>query len=453
MRPAITNAPHVPRARALIDAPAMVRNPLEVFERYRTTRGPTFTVHMGGGRPVIVSTDPGFAQHVLQKNWDNYQMSDIRVKRMGEFQGQGLLNSHGEAWKKKRKFLAPGFHPERLSALVPVQEQVLNDSLARLDAEAARGVVDISRIILWINFRLFGKSVFGSSMADDEIEHIASTIKAVQGFIVHQIVKPYMVPWYRLSGRSRRYQALRLDAEQVARRYIARRRREGRGGGDLLELMLNTPYPEPGQRMNEDQILVEALQLFVAGNETSPTALSWTFYLLGQHPSFITAMREEVDAVFGEGPLTFEGLQRLHLTRQILDEALRLYPSFWMMDRVAQQDDRIGSIRVPAGLTVLIYLFGLHRNTAVWTNPETFDPARFDKEAKKGRSPFAYLPFGGGPRKCIGSSMAIVQMLMVLATLVRRYDFELASSRPVEIQPMMILHPKSAIEMRVTRIR
>ncbi len=449
----ITNAPHVPRGRAFLDARAMVRDPLRVFERYRNDLGPTFTVHMGGGRPAIVSTDPEFVQHVLQKNSRNYQMSDIRVKRMGEFQGQGLLNSHGDAWRKKRRFLGQGFSPSRIAELVPLQERVLQDSLALLDEAAAQGPVDIARIVLWINFRLVGKAVFGSRMTDGEIEHIASTIQTIQGFIVRQIVQPYMIPWYRVSGQSRHYQEMRIEADQVARNYIvARRRAEGVEGGDLLEIMLDTPYPEPGKTMSDEQILVEALQLFVAGNETSPTALSWALYLLGQHPHLFAAMREEINGVFGNGPLTFEGLHQLRLTRHVLEETLRLYPSFWIIDRVALEDDQIGPIHIPAGLIVLTYLYGLHRNPDVWAEPEVFDPSRFEAHAKKARSPFAYLPFGGGPRKCIGSSMAIVQMLLVLVGLVRRYDFELTSTDPVEIKPMMILHPKGAIEMRVTRV-
>ena len=380
-------------------------------------------------------------------------MSDIRVKRMGEFQGQGLLNSHGEAWRRKRRFLGQGFTPARIAELVPMQERVLAESIRHLDELVQGGPVDVGRIVLWINFRLFGRSVFGSDMTDEEIAHIASTIKTVQAFIVRQIVQPYMIPWYRLTGQSRHYQSMRLDAEKVPRNYIATRRDGVRSDGrDLLEIMLETPYPEPGETMSDAQVLVEALQLFVAGNETSPTALSWALYLLAQHPHIVAAMREEVDAVFGSAPFSFEGLHTLDLTRRVLEETLRLYPSFWMIDRVALNANRIGEVQVPEGLTVLTYLYGLHRNTDTWKQPEVFDPNRFTPEAKKDRSPFAYLPFGGGPRKCIGSSMAIAQMLLVLAALVRRYDFKLASAEPVEIKPMMILHPKSEIRMHLTRI-
>lgn len=453
----ISNAPHVPRAKALLDARAMVRNPIEVFERYRGELGPTFTVHLGGGRAAIVTTDPDFAQHVLQRNSGNYRMSDIRVRRMGEFQGQGLLNSHGREWLTKRRFLSRGFTPERLAGLVPQQAALLERSFAQLDELSAAGPVDMGRAVTWINFRLFGNAVFGSRMTDAEIHQISSTIHTVQQFIVHQIVKPYLIPWYRLTGRTRHHQRLRYDAERVARAYIAEHRATRGAGSDdgrpsLLELMLATPYPDGGGMLSDQQILVEALQLFVAGNETSPTALSWTFDLLGRQPRLFEQMRSEIVGVFGSGPLTVEGLHRLELTRRVLEETLRLYPSFWMMDRMAMGDDEACGLRIPAGIMVLTYLYGLHRNPAVWDDPERFDPARFSTTQKAGRSPFAYLPFGGGPRKCIGANMAIVQMLLVLAGLVRRYEFEPVSDQPVPIRPMMILHPGGPVMMRMKRL-
>ena len=135
----------------------------------------------------------------------------------------------------------------------------------------------------------------------------------------------------------------------------------------------------------------------------------------------------------------------------VLDEAMRLYPSFWMIDRCALEDDEADGIRIPAGVTVVPYIYGVHRNPEVWEAPERFDPTRFEDEARKGRHPFAHIPFGGGPRKCIGSNMAIVQMLLVLATLLRRYDFEPTGGGMVDMAPMMILHPKGSIEMRVRR--
>jgi cytochrome P450 len=277
-------------------------------------------------------------------------------------------------------------------------------------------------------------------------------IQTVQAFVLRQIFQPYMIPWFRMSGQTRRYQRIRAVADAIAREYIeARAQGSDDGGGDVLEMLLGTPYHQSGKAMSKAQILIECMQFLVAGSETSPVALSWTLYLLGKHPRFIGLVRDEVNAVLGSGPITFAGLHQLHLTRRVLDESMRLYSPFWMIDRVAVGDDEIEGIHIPAGIMVLPYIYGMHRDPGLWRNPDLFDPSRFEAEAKKDRHPFSHMPFGGGPRKCIGSNMALLQMILTLAVFLRRYDFELASTKDVEIDPKMILHPKGAIEMEIRR--
>jgi len=443
-----TGAPQVPRGQALRDARATVANPLAVFEKYRADLGDTFAFHFGGVRPAIVSSDPAFIQHVLRDNRDNFPKSDIQVRRMVEFQGKGLVNSHGDEWLRRRRVLARGFLPARLAAQLPLQQAVLRDLLEGFDRAAASGPVDVHQHMVRITLRLVGYSLFGRSMSGDELDRIADTIAAIQGFIVRQIVHPYLIPWYRLRGLSRRYQRMRRAADAIVLRHIAARQAEGVGDADFLRLMLDTPYDERGRPMTEDQVKVESLQLMVAGNETSSIALTWIFYLLGRHPEFISRIRDEVHEVSGAGPVGFDELGKLHLTRRVVDEALRLYPPFWMIDRVAVDDDAVGGIRIPAGMLVIPYIYGVHHNPAHWADPAVFDPDRFTPERSAGRHRFAYVPFGGGPRLCIGQNMALVQILLVVATIVRRYDFTPASGETVATRPMMLLRPDGPVAMR-----
>jgi cytochrome P450 len=447
----ITNAPQVPRSRAFREAWALVRNPVTVFERYRSELGPTFAVHLGGARPAIVSTDPDFIHQALHDT-STYHVSTVRVDRMAEFQGQGLINSHGAAWLHKRRFLSRSLRRERLTGLIPGQERVLEDLLARFDSELDRAPLDVHRVMIDLTAHLVARSIFGRRMTDSQIEHIVSGIRTVQRLVLQQIFQPYLIPWNRVSGRTRRHQRVRAEADQIARDYIAARAEDqGKGGDDVLELLLTTPFEGPGRPMDREQILTECMQFLVAGCETSPVALSWTFYLLGRHPRFIRAIREEVACVLGTGPATVEGLTELRLTRRVIDESMRLYSPFWMIDRVAVEDAVIEGVRIPRGVMVLPFIHGLHRDPELWPDPEVFDPGRFEEAAVRSRHPSAHIPFGGGPRKCIGSNMAVLQMLLVLATFVRKYDFELASDVEVEAAPRMILHPKGAIEMHVWR--
>jgi cytochrome P450 len=447
----ITNAPQVPRSRAFREARALVRNPVTVFECYRRELGPTFAVHLGGARPAIVSTDPEFIHHALHDT-STYHVSTVRVDRMAEFQGQGLINSHGAAWLHKRRFLSRSIRRERLTRLIPHQERVLEELLARFDAEVHQGPVDVHRVMIDLTAHLVARSIFGRRMTDGQIAHIVYGIQTVQRLVLQQIFQPYLIPWNRFSGRTRRHQRVRAEADQIARDYIAARAEDpGEGGGDILELLLTTPYDELGAPMDREQILTECMQFLVAGCETSPVALSWTFYLLGRHPRFIHAIREEVAGVLGTRPATFEALAELRLTRRVIDESMRLYSPFWMIDRVAVENDEIGGVRIPRGVMVLPFIHGLHRDPELWPNPELFDPGRFEEAAVRRRHPSAHIPFGGGPRKCIGANMALLQMLLMVATFVRRYDFELATQVEVEPAPRMILHPNGAIWMRVRR--
>lgn len=427
-----------------MDSPAMTRNPVAVMERYRKEFGATFRFHFGGAKPLLVSSDPAFIEHVL-KDHQRYHKAEIQVERMAEFQGQGLLNSHGAHWLRQRKHLGVGFRQRQLVGLLPMQKETLGQLMDEFGQLVSQGPVDVYGQMVRFTLSLVGRSLFGHELPEQTLEKIGAAITQIQGFIVRQIVYPYMIPWYRLSGQSAHYQRIRQQADDLIRQHIAARTSDG--GTDLLGMMLNTPYKDNGAPMTDEQALVESLQLMVAGNETSSVALSWTMYLLAQHPEYIQKIRDEIQEVMGTDSPTLETLHQLPLTMRVVDEAMRLYPSFWMFDRLAMEDAVIEGIDVPAGTMMGIYIYGAHRNPEFWTEPDRFDPSRFTKENKKTRPMYAHLPFGGGPRKCIGANMAVVQILLVLVAIVRRYDFECSEPGVVGIKPMFILRPEGPIKM------
>jgi cytochrome P450 len=438
--------PRVSRKESFLDSKEMAENPVRVFEKYRKEHGHTFTFYFGGARRTIVSANPEFIQHVLKTNQENYQKSDIQVKRMAEFQGKGLLNSHGEFWLKQRRLLSKGFSHSHLARSLPLQLGALNEFMSALDREIAEGKVDVYHQMVKFTLRFVGKALFGSMMKDGEIDRLGEIISTVQAFMVKQIVRPYLVPWYRISGQTAKFQKLRREGDRLVMNYVDQRRREGSKEADMLQLILETPY-NTGEFMEDDQVMIEILQLLVAGNETSSNALSWTFYLLARNPAWIEKIRVECETAFGSGPVTYEGLHKLGLTTNVLNEALRLYPPFWMIDRVAVNDDQVGGIPIPAGTVVVPYIYGVHHNAEVWDNPEIFDPSRFERAASGKRHPFAHIPFGGGPRVCIGQNMALMQILLVMISVIRKYNFRLSVNEAVDIHPMMILRPAGPIKM------
>ena len=448
----ITNAPHIHRARALLDSRALMRNPIQVFEKYRKQLGQTFTFHFAGVKRAIVSTDPDFIQHVLHKNQSNYRKSHIQVKRMREFNGYGLHNSHGERWLSMRRHLAKGFLTNRLKKMMPIQLEVMDEAMEGFAQRAGEGPVDIYQEMVKVSLALIGKTLFGRRISDEELQVIADAVSDIQAFILRQIVQPYLIPWYRLSRKTAYYQKIRSEGESLIEEHINIRRRDGGGGSDMLGHMLETLYEDTGRPMEDSQLLIETLQLLIAGNESSSIGMAWTFYLLARHPECIARIRSEIESVVGEGPLDFAALRRLEYTAQVLSEALRLYPPFWMIDRIAQEEDEAAGIHIPAGIMVIPYIYGTHRNPDFWPDAESFDPDRFESTAARERHPYAHIPFGGGPRICIGADMAMMQSVLVLVSYIRDYDFEPATERPSNICPMMLLRPDGPIPLRFRRV-
>ena len=443
-----TAIPVVSRLRCFADSRAMFQNPVQVLSSYNQIFGDTFRLYLGGLKEAIVTIDPVVIQHVLKTNAENYQKSDIQVKRMGHFLGKGLLTTHGDAWRTQRRLIQKGFDRAQLDALSSIMQDSLADSLRDFDKEARRGPVDIYPQLMKITFAMVARSLFGARLKDENIDLVSHTICTVQEFIVRQTLQPYLNPWFAVSGELRRHEDMRTRADAVLLEYIKKRRDEP-PGHDLLQTLMDARYSD-GQGMSDQLILSESMQLLVAGHETSSNALSWLFYLLSSRPDCLEKVRQEFDSVLGEAPLGYADVPKFEFTTQVINEGLRLYPPFWMIDRMAMANDRVGDLAIPSGSTVIVYVYGAHHAPRYWQNPENFDTERFTKANDKLRTPFTFLPFGAGPRGCIGGNYAMLQILMILSDLLRKYDFQLAPGQTIEARPMVILRPKHGIRMTFT---
>lgn len=441
--------PVVSRLRSLADSRAMALNPVAVLSAYAEQYGETFRFFLGGIKEALVTIDPAVIQHVLKTNAENYQKSEIQVKRMGHFLGKGLLTTHGEAWKTQRRLIQKGFDRKQLDALSSIMQDSLTDSLGDFDRQVRSGPVDIYPQLMKMTFAMVARSLFGARLKDEDIELVSRTICTVQEFIVRQTLQPYLNPWFAASGELRRHEAMRMRADGVLLEYIKDRRQQP-PGQDLLQTLMDARYSD-GEGMSDALVLSESMQLLVAGHETSSNALSWLLYLLSSRPECLGRVREEFDTVLGDAPLTHGDVPKFPFTTQVIQEALRLYPPFWMIDRMAVEDDRVGDMVIPQGSTVIVFVYGAHHATKHWADPETFEPERFAKENEKQRTPFSYVPFGAGPRGCIGGNYAMLQILMILSVLLRRYDLQLTPGQIIEARPMIILRPRYGIRMSFTQ--
>jgi cytochrome P450 len=426
----------------------MARNPVHVLSKYSERFGDTFRLYLGGLKEVMITTNPVVIQHVLKTNAENYQKSEIQVKRMGHFLGKGLLTTHGEPWRTQRRLIQKGFDRRQLDGLSLIMQDSLAESLRDFDRQINDGPVDIYTHLMKMTFAMVARSLFGAKLKDEDIELVSHTICTVQEFIVRQTLQPYLNPWFAASGELRRHEDMRVRADRVLLEYIKQRRGQ-EPGSDLLQTLMDARYSD-GEGMPDELVLSESMQLLVAGHETSSNGLSWLLYLLSSRPDCLERVRQEFDLVLGDERMGHEHMPGLVFTTQVIQEGLRLYPPFWMIDRMAVEDDRIGDVNIPKGSTVIVYVYGAHHAPGHWQDPESFDPERFVKGSEKLRTPFTYLPFGGGPRVCIGNHYAMLQVLMILSELVRRYDFELAPGQTIEARPMVILRPKHGIRMTFT---
>jgi cytochrome P450 len=442
------SVPAVSRFQSFLDSRAMARNPVQVLTKYTEVHGDTFRFYFGGVKEAIVTTNPVVIQHVLKTNSENYYKSEIQKKRMGHFLGKGLLTTEGEPWRTQRRLIQTGFERKQLEVLSSIMQDSLADTLQDFDRQARIGPVDIYPLMMKITFAMVGRSLFGARLKEEDINLVSLAILTVQEFMVRQTIQPYLNPWFAVSGELRRHWEMRSRAFGVLDEYLQRRRKEA-PGHDLLQILMDARYSD-GEGMPDELILSESMQLLVAGHETSSNALSWVLYLLSSRPDCVDEIRQEFDSVLGEKPLSFSDVPKFEFTTRVILEALRLYPPFWMVDRMALADDRAGDVAIPRGSTVVVFIYGAHHSPQCWENPETFDPERFTKANEKLHTPFSHLPFGAGPRGCIGGNYAMLQILMILSVLLKKYDFRLVPGQTIAARPMVILRPEHGIRMTFT---
>ncbi len=336
----------------------MVANPVKVLAGYTANYGDTFRFYLGGLKEAYVTIDPAVMQHVLKTNAENYRKSEIQVKRMGHFLGKGLLTTHGEPWRTQRRLIQKGFDRKQLDALSSIMQDSLAESLEGFAQAISLGPVDIYPQLMKMTFAMVARSLFGARLKDEDIELVSETICTVQEFIVRQTLQPYLNPWFAVSGELRRHEEMRARADGVLMAYIQARRNQP-PGQDLLQSLLDARYSD-GEGMPDELVLSESMQLLVAGHETSSNGLSWLLYLLSSRPETLERVRLEFEAVLGDAPLSHGDVMKLPFTTQVIQEGLRLYPPFWMVDREAIADDRVGDVVIPKGATVIVFVYGAH---------------------------------------------------------------------------------------------
>jgi cytochrome P450 len=402
---------------------------------------------------------PNGVQHVLTASEDRYSKQTRVFRALAEEIGLGLLTSEGDLWRRQRRLIQPLFTPKKVASYATI---IAEETGALVDRwpTAPGGVVDAHAEMTHLALRVVGRAIFGDDL--DEAEPVLRwAFPVVTRETFRRAMSPLPVPKSLPTRANREWARARAAVYTVVDELIARRRRAGTEGDDLLSRLMRARDPDTGEAMSERQVRDEALIFLAAGHETTAALLTFALHLLGRHPEEQQPIRAEADRVLNSAAPTADPVAMLARTAMVLKETARLYPPAYGIPRRAVVDDEIGGYRVPAGQIVTLSPWATHRHPQFWPNPETFDPERFTPEREAKRHRYAYFPFGRGPRACIGSHFAMLEATIALAMIVRRYELqaerptlELDTSavtlRPARAVPIVALAAASA-ETRTAR--
>jgi cytochrome P450 len=422
---------------------AMQRNPLAYLTR--VVREQSDVAHFKlAFRDYFVFNEPDLVREVLVVKNAAF-MKGRGLQRAKAFLGEGLLTSEGEFHRRQRRLAQAAFHRERINGY----GRTMVGYAARTSERWRDGqTIDARNAMAQLTLAIAAKTLFDADV-EGEADEIGSALGELLGrfniaFVAFDFLNRLPLP---STLRFRRASA-RLD--QTIYRIIEERRRSREDRGDLMSMLLMARDEEEGTGgMTDLQVRDEAMTLMLAGHETTANALTWTWYLLSKHPDVERRLHEEIDAVLGERLPSPEDVPRLRYCEMVFAESMRLYPPAWIIGRMALEDVEIGPCRMRPRSIAVVSPYLMHHNARYFPDPETFDPQRFAPEAKASRPKFAYFPFGGGQRVCIGEGFAWMEGVLLIATLAQRWRMESLSERPIPLQPVITLRPRAGVPMRL----
>jgi cytochrome P450 len=389
---------------------------------------------------------PDDIDRVMRAEHRRYQKGEtIRVLKL--LLGEGLLTSEGESWLRHRRLAQPAFHRRRVQALAPMMTGAAEEPLKRWAplAEAGRPL-DIQEEMMRLTFQVVGAALFSADMRG-AADRVGPALTECLEHLNYRSLHPLALPERFPTRRNRRFLRARGELDRIAYALIEGRRRGGEEHDDLLSMLMEARDEETGEGMSDAQLRDEVLTILLAGHETTAVALSWTFYLLSGRPDVERRLHEELATVLGGRPPRAEDLPRLPYTRMVVEESMRLYPPAWALARQSREPVEVGGYSLPAGATFVLSPYVTHRHPLLWPDPERFDPERFTPERSEGRPTFAYFPFGGGPRHCIGNGFALMEAQLLLATIAQRHSLRLVPGHRVEPEPLVTLRPRGGLPM------
>jgi cytochrome P450 len=396
-----------------------------------------------GPFPFYVINHPDLVHEVLVTNAAKFYKSRVTKQVLYAAVGKGLFTNDGDSWKRQRKLSQPAFHTTRIAGYAKVMVEYARNLIAGW--ESGR-LIDLERDMNVLTMQIVSKTLFDAQVNGEEDE-LSKAVRIVLRTVDKRFNRLLPVPeWLPLQeNKEMKWAVKRLD--EIIQDFIDERRRTGEDKGDLLSMLIAAQDDVDRGGMSDKQLRDEAMTVFGAGHETTSGALTWTFYLLSQHPEVEAKLLEELEHVLKGRVPTFEDLQNLCYTEMVIKESMRLYPPAWGVSREAVEDLTVGQYAVDKGQIVLLNIYGIHRDSRFFSDPDRFLPERFSPENEKLMPKYAYLPFGAGPRICIGNAFAMMEAKLLLATIVQQFHLSLAPGQQVAPERVFTLRPKYGMKM------
>jgi cytochrome P450 len=446
--------------------PARHDTRLPLFQLIRTVRENTIgtwtrqsyerdiLVYRMAFRPIVVANHPDLIRHVMLDNAANYTRDPVGKRMLEPGLGKGLLTSEGADWKRQRRMMAPIFQPRHLSGFAAIMTEraaLLADRLAALPAGQS---VDMAEQMMLVTLDIVARTMFGADATTD-VSAVGAAMDRYQMTVRPNIPDLLGLPrWVPRPDAAEGRRAL-AEMDAIIRELIRRRRAKavdgGDLGGDMLGMLLAAVDDENGGGLSDREVRDQMATFFLAGHETTATALAWCWYLLAHAPAVEDRLHAELDRVLNGRAPEYGDYDSLVYTRMVIEEALRLYPPAHTTARLAQADDRFGELELPKGTNVVISPWLMHRHRLYWANPDVFDPENFAPERVAQRRRFTYLPFGAGPRICIGQGFAMIEAVLILATLAQKLRFRMVKGAKVEAVAKITLRPFPGLPMTAER--
>jgi cytochrome P450 len=412
----------------------------QMWEQY----GDIVRLQMG---PLVshLLVEPEYVKYVLSDNKQNYEKG-LGFKKLQMTLGSGLFTAEGDLWRRQRSVMQPTFTPKGVSRFAPdmveLTERMLNGwEVRRLKTGAP---LNVNTAMMRLAMNIIARTMFGIDIGRDAMQ-AAGAFTYVLETVSRKSLNIVDVPLWVPTKSNRRFNRAIQVLDDFIYGIIDSRRANPSEERDLLGVLLAAADPETGEPMSRRQLRDEVITIFFAGHETTAQAMTWTWYLLAQHPDIERRLQEEAESVLGGRMPTYADIEKLTYAEMVVKEAMRLYPPVWVFVRDSLDEDEIGSYHIPKGSMMTFSQYLTHRHPKYWDDPEKFDPERFTPEGEKSRPKYAYFPFGGGPRICIGNNFAMLEAVTAVAMTARRYSIKLVPGQ--DIRPKMVgtLRPSAPV--------